>query len=210
MISINVRGGFFPDLCKKTTMIMKTEELITDLIERTRQHINQVEKLKQQPAAELRRKPAPEQWSVLECIEHLNLYGDFYLPEIERRIQESTYGPEATVKSGWLGNYFANSMLPKQKLNKIKTFKSKNPNGRRLDSSVLDRFLDQQFKTLELLDRARGVSLSKTKTAITIGWLRLRLGDTFRVVIYHNQRHMVQVSNILRAMRSQMAIADKA
>lgn len=123
---------------------MKTtsEQLIEDLIERTRQYLNAAEKFKMLSDSYLNKRPAPESWSVLECIEHLNLYGDFYLPEIGKCIRESRYPPEHNFKSGWLGNYLANSMLPKEKLNKMKTFPSMNPIGSKLGKNTLDRFIE--------------------------------------------------------------------
>ena len=188
-------------------MKVATETLIADLIERTRQHLNSAEKLKQLSAAALNWKKSPESWSALECIEHLNLYGDFYLPEIESRINKSSTKPDPYFKSGLLGNYFANAMLPKEKLNKMKTFKDKNPAGSKLDKSAIDRFIDQQKKMLELLNKARQVNLTKTKTSISITKLiKLRLGDTFRVVIYHNDRHLVQANNVVAEYRKTAGI----
>lgn len=181
-------------------MKVKSEVLITELIERTRQNMNQAEGFRQLTADLLNWKAGQEIWSILECIEHLNLYGDFYLPEIERSISRANHEAETDFRPGFLGDYFAKSMLPKEKLNKVKTFKSKNPNGSKLNKETINRFLDQQKKMLELLDKARGVSLNKTKTAISISSLiKLKLGDTFRFVIYHNERHMVQAGKILAA-----------
>ncbi|MDO5968849.1 DinB family protein [Flavivirga aquimarina] len=179
-------------------MKVTSEALISELIEKTRQNINQVEALNLKVIDELNWKANKDTWSALECIEHLNLYSDYYLPEIEQRIIKSTFKPEYYFKSGALGNYFAKSMMPKEKLNKMKTFKDKNPNGSKLDKTTLERFLIQQEKMLELLDKARNVSLNKTKTSISITKLiKLKLGDTFRVVIYHNERHMVQALKTL-------------
>ncbi len=180
-------------------MTIKSEYLISDLFERTRQNLNDAEKLHQQSADVLNWKNEPKRWSALECIEHLNLYGDFYLPEIEKRINQSRHTAEEYFNSGMLGNYFAKSMLPKERLNKMKTFKDKNPIGSKLDLSTIDRFIQQQHKTLELLDASRKVSLSKTKSSISISsFIKLRLGDAFRVVIYHNQRHLVQAFNMIK------------
>jgi hypothetical protein len=179
-------------------MTITQETLISELIELTRQNIKEGEQLLQKPIKELNWKFNKNTWSVLECIEHLNLYGYFYLPEIKKAIDHSKSTSEKHFKSGFLGNYFAKSMLPKDKLNKMKTFKSKNPNGSHLDKSTLKRFLLQQEKTLNLLDKARKISLNTIKTPTTLGKLiKLKLGDTFRVVIYHNYRHMVQVKKIL-------------
>ncbi|WP_343631032.1 DinB family protein [Fluviicola sp.] len=174
-------------------MKVQTEVLVTDLLNRTNQLIREAEELKTKPEEALNYKEHAESWSVLECLEHLNLYGRFYLPEIKKRITASSSASEPVFKSGWLGNYFANSMLPKEKLNKMKTFKNMNPLNSKLDKKVIDEFIIQQREMLQLLEASRKVSLNKTRTAISISKLiKLKLGDTFRFVIYHNQRHMVQ------------------
>lgn len=181
-------------------MKITNKELIQDLIQRTQDHLNQSERYLQMSEADLNWKENSEKWSVLECIEHLNRYGDFYIPEISQRIQSGRKaGSSPIFKSGWLGNYFAESMLPKEKLNTMKTFKSMNPVGSQLDKTVLKKFIKQQKQLLELLDKARTTDLVKTKTAISISKLiKLRLGDTFRVVIYHNYRHIVQADKVLK------------
>lgn len=179
-------------------MKIRSEELIQDLIERTRQNINKAELLKSKTDAALNYKTTSQSWSALECLEHLNLYGRFYLPEIAKQIKETPSQKETYFKSGWLGNYFANSLLPKEKLNKMSTFKNMNPLNSKLDRTVINDFLNQQIQILELLDKSRDVSLNKTKTSISISsWIKLKLGDTFRVVIYHNQRHMMQAEKAL-------------
>ena len=177
-----------------------SNELLADLKARTMEVIVRVEALQGLSVKELNYKASSDSWSILECIEHLNRYGDFYLPEIGRCIRDSKKGAEE-FKSGWLGNYFAVSMLPKEKLNKMKTFKVMNPAGSKLDQSVIEKFLRQQDQMLELLNAAAKVSLTKNKTAISISKLiKLRLGDTLRVVIYHNQRHVVQAEKVLKLL----------
>ncbi len=182
---------------------MQTEKLLQSLIEQTKQIINQAEKLKGYDLHTLSRKANPTSWSMLECLEHLNLYGDFYLPQIEDKIKSSATQPDTEFKSGWLGNYFAESMLPKEKLNKMKTFKDKNPLNAKLDASVIDRFISQQIKLLDLLSLSGKVSLNKIKISTSISKLiKLKLGDTFRFYINHMTRHMQQVDRIMVAMKN--------
>ena len=181
---------------------MKTQSqtLTLDLIETTRQNLNFAELLKQKTDVELNWKQNSESWSVLECLEHLNLYGHFYIPEIEKTILNSKHKSEEEFKSGILGNYFAESMLPKQKLNKMKTFKDKNPINSKLDRKVIDEFINQQIKTIDLLYKSKNVSLNKNKVKITLSkWIKLKLGDTFRFVINHNIRHLEQIENNIKA-----------
>ena len=174
---------------------MQSKVLIQELVTMTVNNSNDVKQLTQLSFDKLNYKKDKDSWSILECIEHLNAYGRFYIPEIKHKIEVSNYEASVNFKTGVLGNYFAKSMLPKEKLNKMKTFKNMNPNNSKLDVIVLDEFLTQQK---EILETARKVCLTKTTTAISISKLiKLRLGDTFRVVIYHNLRHIVQAKKMM-------------
>jgi hypothetical protein len=181
---------------------MQSDNLIQSLLEQTKQIINQVERLKTYDLQTLTWKENEISWSILECVEHLNLYGDFYLPQIEIQIKNSTTNTESEFKSGILGNYFAKSMLPKEKLNKMKTFKDKNPLNAKLDKSVIDKFINQQIKLLELLTQSKNVSLNKVKIQTSISSLiKLKLGDTFTFFINHIKRHLYQIEKIEQKMR---------
>lgn len=87
-------------------------------------------------------------------------------------------------------------MLPKQKLNKMKTFKNKNPLNSNLERKVIDEFINQQRKTIDLLNKSRNVNLNKEKVKISVTkWIKLNLGDTFRFTTNHNIRHLKQIEN---------------
>lgn len=160
--------------------------------------MDQLVALKELGPEELNRRSTSDSWSVLECIEHLKRYSDFYNPEIAKRIQESRHPAQEVFRSGLLGEYFAKTMLPKEKGSKMKTFKVMDPIHSNVPRSVLDTFIEQQKVLLGLLDQARKVSLNKTKTSISISKLiKLKLGDTMRVVVYHEQRHMKQIERVL-------------
>jgi uncharacterized damage-inducible protein DinB len=187
---------------------MRSENLLNTLIGETQKIISQVEKLKDYDLPALNWKNKASSWSILECLEHLNLYGDFYLPEIESKIRNSKSKQESEFKSGFLGNYFAKSMLPKEKLNKMKTFKDKNPLNAKLDKSVIDKFISQQQTLLDLLHQSKNVSLNKVKTNISITKLiSLKLGDTFQFYINHMLRHLKQIESIETEMNNTSYLA---
>ncbi|WP_026905449.1 DinB family protein [Pedobacter glucosidilyticus] len=182
---------------------MQSEKLTQTLLEQTRQIINQAEKLKLYDLNKLTWKENKTSWSILECLEHLNLYGDFYLPQIESKIENSTTKADIVFKSGILGNYFAKSMLPKEKLNKMETFKDKNPLNANLDKTVINKFINQQIKLLDLLNQSRNVSLNKVKIQTSISSLiKLKLGDTFQFLINHIIRHLKQIDRIQNALKN--------
>ncbi len=177
---------------------MESIAVLLELKKITDSNIHFAESLRDKSNSELNSRITEGSWSVLECLQHLNLYGNFYLPEISRKISISKTKKKEQFKSGLLGGYFAKAMLHPAK---IKTFKAMNPIYSNLDNSTLDTFIAQQYLTLELISLAHNVDLNKVKTAISISsFIKLRLGDTLRVVIYHNKRHILQAQRVLDAI----------
>lgn len=179
-------------------MKVKSSILINELKTFTTKHLQEIESFMQLSEEELTKRTYANSWNALECIEHLNLYGRYYLPEIKRKMLTSNLPAANEFKSGWLGNYFANSMLPKEKLNKMKTLKKTNPIHQNLTKNVLEEFHQQLIEILNLLTIAQDKNLNKIKTGISISSLvKLKLGDTLRVLIYHNERHVLQAKKAL-------------
>lgn len=181
-------------------MKIAAKQLLSELTGMNEQHLKLSLKFKSLSLDDLNNRSTPDAWSALECIEHLNRYGEFYLPAIYTALNNSSHLSRKYFKSGILGNYFAQSMLPKEKLNKMKTFTSMNPAGSELGMEHLDKFIAQLQRMKSLLIEAESADLQKIKTPISISkWIKLRLGDTFRVVIFHNERHILQAQNALKS-----------
>lgn len=181
---------------------LNTQLLIDELSQQTQDLLAMVEQWNSLPASVLNRQPQPNKWSALQCLEHLNIYGRYYLPAIEKAITHAKHTPEPTFTSGWLGNYFVESIkLPKSGTpsKPMKTLKSYNPNKLLDKQQVISEFLIQQEQLLELLEASKKVNLEKIRIPISINRLiKIRLGDCLRFVIYHNQRHFQQA---LKAMQ---------
>lgn len=197
MISVNVYMRRIANLCTKL-LRMDSQQLIADLLVLCHKHLQQAQTFKECPLQQLNAKRDAEAWSVLECLEHLNLYGHFYIPTLREKISSSTLPAVPNFTPGWFGNYSANSMLPKEKLNKMKTFKDKNPSGSKLGISSIDEFIEQTKQFIELLELAKKVNLNRIRVPLTLPLLRFKLGDTLRFVVYHNERHMVQAQKALQ------------
>ncbi len=188
-----------------------TSDLILALEKQVSEGISRAKILLGKPLSQLEQRPAAGSWNALECIEHLNRYGNFYLPEIKKRIAGSPFPPTDLFKPGVLGNYFAKSMQPKPGMKKMKTFSDKDPIHAGLDIQCLRTFIDQQQELLGLLKSARKVDLNRTKTSISISrLLTLKLGDTFRFLIAHQERHLVQAFAALEAAQKHQPQAAAA
>lgn len=173
---------------------MTQEKLLDELTEQTKRVLNSTEQLKSMDLSRLMTKPNPKAWNALECIEHLNRYARFYGPEVWKRMNGSKpHVNDTKFKPGILGNRFAEMMAPKENLKRMDTFKSMNPMDTSLNLETIEEFIQHQKDVLKQLKQARNYNLNKIKTGITISNLiKLKLGDTFRVVINHNERHLIQ------------------
>ncbi|GAB5538578.1 MAG: DinB family protein [Salibacteraceae bacterium] len=179
-------------------MITTNQLLLEELREKTNSNLLRSKAFDSLSDDKLNYKPGTEQWSILECIEHLNRYGDFYIPEFKKRIASAAPSQNGRFKSSWLGEHFAQSVADKPKLNKMNTFKSMNPIGSDITKEHLKKFQEQQGELLNILENCEKIDLIKTKSAISISnWLKIRIGDALRVVIYHNERHLSQAERVL-------------
>ena len=182
-------------------MKISNQDLINELQSKVTECLEKVEALKNLPTNALEWRENSESWNILECIEHLNRYGDFYLPEIKKRMtsNKTTNGNSLQFKYHWWGNFFVNAIAPqpKDQLKKMNAFKKLNPHFDHINRTILDTFIDQQHQMLEILEEVRGLNLNKIKTNSTIKFVKLRLGDTLRAEIYHNQRHINQAYDVL-------------
>ena len=173
-------------------------QLINELTEMTNSHLEFVNSLKTNSKEQLNWKLNQESWSPLECLQHLNLTLNFYIPEIKKRIESSSIPSSNSFKGSYLGNRFASSMLPKEKMKKVNTFKKVNPINSELNKeNVIGTFIHHQKQLLELLNKAKDKNLTKIKTSTLLPLLKLRLGNTLQLVTYHNERHIMQAKKAL-------------
>lgn len=137
-------------------------------------------------------------WSVIQNLEHLNLYYAYYNPAIKQSLEDTKEDDSASsFTSGWLGKYFTNSMDYRKK-GKVKAFKDYIPKEDLDAEAVIAKFLSNQKEMYRLLDEAKDYNLTKIKTAISLTkWVKMRLGDVFQFVIMHNERHVVQAQSRL-------------
>lgn len=178
-------------------MRIEQNTLIEELITGTEASLKAIIRLKGLSVEDLNFKHNHREWSILECIEHLNLYGAFYLPEIEKCILQNTSRKEyGTYKSSLIGDYFVN-VIKADNPKKMKAPNMMIPEPSHLSAVTIDKFIKQLEKLISLLKQAKKVDLIKAKTPISLTkFITLRLGDTLRFVVYHNERHVLQAEKI--------------
>jgi hypothetical protein len=143
-------------------------------------------------------------WSILETLCHLNEYANYYHEVIARRIAKTRFRePSAFFTSSPLGRATWSSMKLGNARNikrKLRSPKMYNPliNKDILNDNAIDSFLKQHLFLIHLLEQAAHVNLRKVRIPTFISPLiRLRLGDVFMFIVYHNERHLQQIRNTL-------------
>lgn len=143
------------------------------------------------PAAVLNRKPGPEAWSILECLEHLNRYSRYYHPALHRALSRSTL-PRPEFSFSWLGRKSIEAVRPAN-TKRQKTLARMNPNHSQLTPATLDEFEARQQELLALVARAATTDLTRRAVPVEfLRLLRLSIGDTLEFLLAHQERHLGQ------------------
>lgn len=182
----------------------KSVELLNQLQADTRRLILTANLLKTIDPGILQEQPSAGKWSVIQILEHLNSYGNYYLLAIETSLKQGTPAIEF-FKPGWLGNYFTKLMKPRENgtiIYKMSSPKDHRPQDHPDAFPVLNTFLEQQHYLLQLLEVAKSKNIGRVKVPVSLAkFIKLKAGDTFRFLIAHEQRHFVQVQHTLVALR---------
>jgi len=147
-------------------------------------------------------KPSVKSWSAIECIEHLNKIGSFYVSEFECSIENAKRcNKNEGVNSTYIGWLMKLLMLPKKgkvvfKMRTFKQFKPLNSN----DNEIINEFSNQLEQINNVLKRVEDLDITDLKINSAIGsFVTFKLSDAFQFVIAHIERHLIQA---IKAKRS--------
>jgi hypothetical protein len=181
----------------------KSEELLNDLKTDVQNIISAVEYMNGSEKGKLVYQSSKDKWSVVQVLEHLNAYSRYYNPVIEKSMVSKNEPKDAWFTSGRMGDYFIKSMKPTNVFeikNKMKAMKNYSFQNSLNVENVVNEFIAHQQKMLQLMENARDTNLDTIRIPITISkMIKLKLGDIFRFIVAHEQRHMIQARNTLRS-----------
>tara|TARA_R110002072_G_scaffold182054_1_gene338206 strand:+ start:165 stop:719 length:555 start_codon:yes stop_codon:yes gene_type:complete len=181
---------------------MDKHYLIRELISDTQEIVTTVEDtFSALDKVQLYTRPAPNRWSVLECIEHMNIANAHYISQFDVKLPAAKPTMNANeFKPGLMGNYFVKMIKPKSDgriPSPMKTMKKFIPEMK-LNDNTIRNFLADQQSILKALELSKRLDLNKIKITSAIGPIvTFKLGDAFRFLIGHNQRHVIQAKKVL-------------
>ena len=141
----------------------------------------------------------PGRWSIAECIAHLNVTGQAYLPALDRGIREArAAGRTGTgpFRHTLLGKLVVSTMEPPAKF-KFKAPKLFAPQPEHLLSAVASAFETLQDQFIKRLHAANGLDLGRVRiTSPVYTFFKVSLGQVFQLNAAHERRHLYQARQV--------------
>ena len=147
-------------------------------------------------------QPAPDAWSIAQCIDHLNVTARLYLPLLDdgiaHAIRQGSYG-EGPFTYWWLARMFVRMLEPPPRL-RMKApvpFQPPPPRARR---EIMAAFRAYQVQYVDRLRQANGLDLARARVrSVAASWIHMPLGTGFAVMTAHERRHLWQARRVMEA-----------
>jgi len=143
-------------------------------------------------------RPAPQSWSIAECLLHLNMAGHQYVRILEAVLPNARARGligEGPFGYGLFGKWILANTEPPPK-RKFKTARSLQPPDDQPITAVLPTFLHLQDQLTQQLTEANGIDLARVKVPAPMGPLRFNLHLTFAWIAAHERRHLWQARQV--------------
>jgi hypothetical protein len=151
-------------------------------------------------AEQLNWQPAPGVWSVGQCLEHLCITNEAYLPAISCSLSGKPISAVQDIKPGWFGRWFISSYVePSARTKHVRAPKKLVP-SMQVKSSVLKRFLLTNEAVREIVRHASGYDVNRIRFRNPlIPGIRFTIGTGLEIVSKHERRHLLQAERTRRS-----------
>jgi hypothetical protein len=142
--------------------------------------------------------PAPEKWSIGQCIEHLNITTERYIPVLKKAESDARAagrlapGPFAL---GFLERWFLRSMEPPPR-RRFRTGNSFLPSQTLDPETTLGRFARLNEALRNCIVDAEGLDLKAMKVRSQFGPVWWSLNGTLAILLAHERRHLWQAREV--------------
>ena len=142
-------------------------------------------------------KPAADSWSVGQCLDHLLVANDVYLPPIAEALENRRPAPVDAITPGWFGRWFIRSYIePSPQTSKGRAPRKIAP-ASQVDPSVLERFLQSNDVARDLVRRAGAYDVNRIRFRNPfVPVLRFTVGTGLEIVWRHQRRHLLQAERV--------------
>ena len=149
--------------------------------------------------AQLNWKPAPDQWSIAQCLEHLTAassgFNPYFVAALARGRQRFAAASPPTYEPSLMGRWLIKHVEPEspRKLGAPKIFRPSVSNVH----DALESFLEQQKTFLKFVGETDGIDYNRTRLRSPVTPLvRYTLADAYVITVSHEQRHLQQARRV--------------
>lgn len=148
-------------------------------------------------AEQLNWQLSPGAWSVGQCLEHLCITNDAYLPPITSALEGKPDSPVEQITPGALEGWFIRSFVEPSPKSRRMPAPGKIRPGTHVELSVIDRFLSGNKTFRELIVGARGKNVNRIRfwNPLVPG-LRFTVGAGLEIITSHERRHLLQAERV--------------
>jgi hypothetical protein len=144
-------------------------------------------------------QPEPGVWSIGQCLEHLCITNEAYLPAMSSSLLGKPISAVQDITPGWFGRWFISTYIEPSRQTKHVRAPKKIVPGARVECSVLDRFLRSNQAARELIHHAREYDVNRIRFKNPlIPVLRFTVGTGLEIVSGHERRHLLQAERVRR------------
>jgi hypothetical protein len=149
-------------------------------------------------------RPAPEKWSVAECLDHLATANRVYLEAMRPKAEQALASGRmrtGPALPGLIGGWFVASLEPPARpFRKGKAPRLIRPRSQPPLADAFDAFLKSHDDTRAFLQRFINIDLARTRFPNPfVPGVRFSLATGLNVIAAHERRHLWQAWNVRRA-----------
>ena len=145
-------------------------------------------------------RPAPGQWSVGQCLEHLLISNRVYLPPIAKALEGRTKSRVEDVTPGWFGRWFIRTQIDPSTQRRRGRAPGKIAPSLDVETSVVQEFVRSNDDARDLVRRASDYDVNRIRFVNPfVGLIRFTVGTGIEIVWRHQRRHLLQAERVTQA-----------
>jgi len=144
--------------------------------------------------------PRQNAWSVGQCLEHLRMANEIYLPAISIALNKGVHAKVDEISLGWFSRWFIRNFIgPDPNAPRVQAPKKIQPD-KQVEPFVLDAFLRSNERARELITRAGDYDVNRIRFKNPfVPVLRFTVGTGLEIVAKHQSRHLRQAEKVRRS-----------
>ena len=148
-------------------------------------------------SAQLNWRPSQDEWSIGQCLEHLCVATEVYLPPISSALASRSHAVVPEITPGWFGRWFIRSYIEPSSVTRRGRAPKKIVPAAHVDPSVLERFRsgNDGLRTLILHAGQYDVNRIRFRNPF-IPLIHFTVGTGLEILVRHQRRHLLQAERI--------------